>query len=63
MKAIILSSLIFFSLRAMSTEVGQKLKPEECTATAATNKREPKKVAQVETSVPKEEDKKGSMKK
>jgi hypothetical protein len=44
MKAIILSSLIFFSLRAMSTEVGQKMKPDDCVATASTDKREPKKV-------------------
>ena len=58
MKAIILSSLIFFSLRAMSTEVGQKMKPDDCTATAATEKREPKKVVVTTSSGTKSDDKK-----
>ena len=43
MKAIILSSLILISFAAISSEVGQKSKPEDCTATAATDKREAKK--------------------
>ena len=41
MKALIISSLLFFSLRAMSSEVGQNLKGE-CSASSQTNKREAK---------------------
>lgn len=46
MKAIILSSLIFFSLRAMSAEVGESKKPADCAATASTEKRGPKEAVQ-----------------
>jgi hypothetical protein len=41
MKAIIISSLLFFSLRAMSSEVGED-KKGECIYSSQSNKRETK---------------------
>ena len=41
MKALIISSLIFFSLRAMSAEVGED-KKSECIQSSQSNKREAK---------------------
>lgn len=41
MKALIISSLLFFSLRAMSSEVGESLKGE-CIYSSQSNKRETK---------------------
>ena len=57
MKTTILSFLMLISFSALSSEVGQKAKPEDCTATAATDKREPKKEV-VTTSGTKSDDKK-----
>lgn len=56
MKALIISSILFFSLRAMSGEVGEDQKGE-CAYSSQTSKREAKVVAPVETSVKKEESK------
>ena len=50
MKAIIISSLLFFSLRAMSAEVGED-KKGECIYSQQSNKREAKIVAPTETDV------------
>ena len=44
MKALIISSLLFFSLRAMSSEVGENQK-SECPYASQTSKREAKVVA------------------
>lgn len=43
MKALIISALVFFSLRAMSAEVGESL-GSNCTMTSQTTKREAKAV-------------------
>lgn len=43
MKALIISALVFFSLRAMSAEVGESL-GSSCEKTSQTTKREAKKV-------------------
>lgn len=49
MKALIISSLLFFSLRAMSAEVGED-KKGECIASVQSNKREAKVVVADTTS-------------
>jgi hypothetical protein len=46
MKALIIASLIFFSLRAISSEVGEE-RGSECKQTVQTNKREAKAVPTV----------------
>ncbi len=63
MKALFLSLLILTSFSVISAEVGQKAKPEDCVATAATNKREPKPVVKDASSEPKGDDTKATMKK
>lgn len=50
MKALIIASVLFFSLRAMSAEVGED-KKGECAYANQTSKREAKVVAVVETEV------------
>lgn len=56
MKALIISSLLFFSLRAMSTEVGED-KKGECVYSSQSSKREAKVV-----DAPMTEDKKEAVK-
>jgi hypothetical protein len=56
MKALIISSLLFFSLRAMSAEVGEDLK-SDCAFTNQSAKREAK---EVDSSESKEEKKEAS---
>ncbi len=50
MKAIIIASLVFFSLRAMSSEVGED-KKGECIYSQQSNKREAKAVAAPEAEI------------
>ena len=56
MKALIISSILFFSLRAMSGEVGEDQKGE-CAYSSQTSKREAKVVSQIETTIKKENSK------
>lgn len=49
MKALIISALVFFSLRAMSAEVGESL-GSNCAMTNQSSKREAKAVAPASTS-------------
>ncbi|MBC7539572.1 MAG: hypothetical protein H7281_12180 [Bacteriovorax sp.] len=53
MKALVIASLLFFTLRAMSAEVGEDQKGE-CPYASQTSKREAKVVAADETEVTKE---------
>ncbi len=54
MKAIVIASVLFFSLRAMSGEVGED-KKGECIYANQSSKREAKMVAPVETEIKKED--------
>ncbi|MBC7715265.1 MAG: hypothetical protein H7177_18105 [Rhizobacter sp.] len=54
MKALIIASLVFFSLRAMSAEVGEEQK-SPCPYASQTNKREAKVVEAPATETAKEE--------
>jgi hypothetical protein len=54
MKALIISSLLFFSLRAMSAEVGEDAK-SECAFTNQSAKREAKEVDSTESKEEKKE--------
>lgn len=53
MKALVIASLLFFGLRAMSAEEGEN-KKSECPYAVQSNKREAKIVAPVETEIKKE---------
>ncbi len=61
MKALIISSLLFFSLRAMSAEVGEE-KKSECAYANQSNKREAK-VVDAPAKELKSDDKKGAISK
>lgn len=54
MKALVIASLLFFGLRAMSSEVGENQK-SECPYANQSSKREAKVVAPVEIEIQKEE--------
>lgn len=54
MKALVIASLLFFSLRAMSAEVGED-KKGECANSSQTSKREAKVVQPVTSDVKKQE--------
>lgn len=54
MKALVIASLLFFGLRAMSAEEGEN-KKSECPYAVQTNKREAKVVAPVQTEGQQEE--------
>ncbi len=61
MKALVIASILFFSLRAMSSEEGEN-KKSECPYAVQTNKREAKVVVQEETEVKQEEKSRNSSK-
>lgn len=54
MKALVIASLLFFGLRAMSAEVGENQK-SECPYANQSSKREAKEVAPVESEIKTEE--------
>ena len=54
MKALIIASLLFFGLRAMSSEIGENVK-SECPYANQTSKREAKVTAPIETEIQHEE--------
>lgn len=61
MKALVIASLLFFGLRAMSAEEGEN-KKSECPYAVQTNKREAKVVAPIETEIKKESQTKNTSK-
>jgi hypothetical protein len=61
MKALVIASLLFFGLRAMSAEEGED-QATPCPYAVQSNKREAKVVAPVETDIKKEEESKNTSK-